>query len=79
MKPEKVAKVNHVSFGNGAPATSTITWMHPIFIGGTYKGDIGIAEVPAVCPILFSINMMIEWEIDLLNAKHMGFSKTMGI
>ena len=79
MKPEKVEKVNHFSFGNGAPATSTVTWMYPIFIGGSYKGDIAIAEVPGVCPILFSINMMIEWKIDLLNSEHMCSSPTMGI
>ena len=79
MKPEKVEKVNHFSFGNGAPATSTVTWMYPIFIGGSYKGDIAIAEVPGVCPILFSINMMIEWKIDLLNSEHLCSSPTMGI
>ena len=37
MKPQKVEKVNHFSFGNGAPATSTITWMYPIFIVAPIK------------------------------------------
>ena len=53
--------------------------MYSIFIGGSYKGDIGIAEVPDVWPILFSINMMIEWKIDLLNEKLMCYSKSMDI
>lgn len=36
-------------------------------------------QVPGVCPIIFSINMMVEWEIDLLNARHICFSKKMEI
>ena len=53
--------------------------MYPVVIGGTYKVDIGIAEVPGVCPIVLSIDMMIEWKMDLLNEKFMCRSEGMGI
>ena len=63
LVPVKLDKICHFAFGNGDPATSTITWLYPIFIHSTYKGNIPIAEVPGVCPMLFSMNMMTYWGV----------------
>jgi hypothetical protein len=59
----KLDKICHFAFGNGDPATSTVTWLYPIFIHCKYKGNIPIAEVPGVCPMLFSMNMMTYWGV----------------
>ena len=59
LMPAKLDKICHFAFGNGDPATSTVTWLYPIFIHGIYKGNIPIAKVPGVCPMLFSMNMIV--------------------
>ena len=60
LVPVKLDKICHFAFGNGDPATSTVTWLYPIFIHGKYKG---IIPVPGVCPMLFSMNMMTYWGV----------------
>ena len=40
-----------------------MTWWYPVFINSIYLGDMPLAEVPGVCPALFSQSLVIEWKV----------------
>lgn len=64
LKPEKdTSRIGHFDFGNGQPTTSKVTYWYPVFVANNYLGDMPLAEIPGVCPALFSQQMLIDWKV----------------